>query len=84
MKLKQSGMDELNREIIKLNAATRLQSGIRFTICKVCMECYDEIDRRVSALVPCGHTVCAHCLKLLIRCPICQLKPDQTVRLYNN
>ena len=82
MRLKQKGIDDLNREIIRLNTANRLHSGIRFTVCKVCMEFYDEIDRRIYALVPCGHTVCADCLKLLTRCPICQSKPDQTLRLY--
>lgn len=42
--------------------------------CKVCMERYNEIDRK-PLFLNCGHTFCAKCLKYLykkdsMKCPL--------------
>lgn len=82
---KQSGMDDLNREVIRLQVANRTNVGIRFTMCKVCLEFYHESTRPVCALIPCGHSVCVKCSRRIsTKCPICQAVYNQTVVLYNN
>ena len=40
--------------------------------CEVCMEVFDQLQRRPKFL-PCGHTCCLGCLQQLAkpRCPTC-------------
>jgi Zinc finger, C3HC4 type (RING finger) len=46
--------------------------------CGICMDA--ETD---TALIPCGHTCCAACApKIVAKCPWCQTRPYETLRLY--
>ncbi|XP_034252550.1 E3 ubiquitin-protein ligase TRIM32-like [Thrips palmi] len=42
--------------------------------CHICMEDFDSTLRRPKCIIPCGHTVCQHCLEDLKNhvCPTCR------------
>ena len=42
--------------------------------CFVCYETYTLTDDFIPYSLPCGHTICSHCIKNLNQCPLCQMK----------
>ena len=58
----------LSREIMAFERAKRKYSN-RFT-CSICLEAYNQTNRRPHILVPCGHTFCLACLNGL-KIPTC-------------
>lgn len=49
-----------------------LSSHSRGGVCKICFEVYTS-EKRMPLVIPCGHTICAECLKSLRnQCPHCR------------
>jgi len=42
--------------------------------CELCLEIYNQFERKPFSLVPCGHCICSKCSKCLERnvCPFCR------------
>ena len=58
-------------------------AGDDLTNCPVCFEEYTETGDHIPRLLPCSHSLCEKCLKILIRnnkmdCPECRVKHEAT------
>ena len=78
---------ELKLQSIILNGLDRLIE--KRYVKNDCPTCYEK--NNTSAFVPCGHTICNDCIKVMtknksdnIKCPICQQKSTQIIKLYYN
>ena len=42
--------------------------------CELCLEIYNQFERKPFSLVPCGHSICSKCSNSLERnvCPFCR------------
>jgi hypothetical protein len=42
--------------------------------CELCLEVYNQFERKPFSLVPCGHSICSKCSNSLERnvCPFCR------------
>lgn len=50
---------------------------------KSCCVCFSQIDTKY-VLFPCGHTdTCIECIKVIKKCPICNAKIDNFIKLYD-
>ncbi len=49
--------------------------------CYVCLDNYNESDRKPYVLVPCGHGFCKHCVSKLPEklCPLCKCYINETI-----
>ena len=50
--------------------------------CELCIESFNQYDRRPFSLVPCGHTICLSCLNKIInktQCPFCRLETESKI-----
>jgi len=55
--------------------------------CIICLESYNDSNRKPHTLIPCGHTICGVCLESLSRmsinnCPECRMLIERTVVSY--
>ena len=47
--------------------------------CIICLERYNDSNRKPHVLFPCGHTICGECLESIDNCPKCRKNIERTV-----
>jgi zinc-RING finger domain len=55
-----------------------------FLTCTICMEAYDETNKRIPRVMDCGHNLCEECLERVHgKCPTCKTISRRDAKNYD-